>query len=125
MTDRREGFPPTPASSSTPLHDGSSVFCRDCRFAKRSFFGDILMGFGWRYAKCTAPQAGFKYGGGGRLVTGKEQLDGRWFCSTMRDFGCGREGKWFEPRRAAPSYGPSSEGTRAGGQQPPTQNEGE
>ena len=56
-------------------------FCKDCaHYLNRQDF---------RYARCASPKNGVD------MVTGKIVLG---FCSVIREYDCGRDAKWFEPK---------------------------
>jgi hypothetical protein len=67
-------------------------FCKDCKHSGMSLF-DKIMSFGEEsFLKCTNP-----------ALVEADLVDGKMrphFCSAMRIFGCGKEGKFFEKKEA-------------------------
>jgi hypothetical protein len=66
--------------------------CKDCKWMTQPPFIERLM-LKLTFAKCAHPRAQY---GSGDLVSGakREQM----YCSTMRDFYCGEEGKFWESK---------------------------
>lgn len=75
------GLPPEDSPMAIPADESKPApFCSDCRwFEKRTWIPDT----------CQHPNVGIS------VVTGKPNFK---YCSEIRAWGCGVEGKWFEPK---------------------------
>jgi hypothetical protein len=77
------------------------VYCQDCKHVRPSSWFDPA-GFGdrYRFARCTSPHLG------GQTLVSRGGTDENEFCSVQRTKyetidTCGREGRYFEPKRPA------------------------
>ena len=73
-------------------------YCKDCKYAKIGWFEWLTSGY--RFAKCTHP-ASLKLSrwATNTLVTGKcDEHEVFYFCSTLRQYECGQEGKFWEQK---------------------------
>ena len=70
--------------------------CKDCKFAKRNLTDFILFLGSYRFAKCNHPSAMINPNSDYYVTGGSSDY---YFCSTQRAYDCGKQGKYFEPKK--------------------------